>query len=63
MEKADFLVRSLRECLIIRKKYAQIPPKVEYSLFSKGKSIIPILDALCEWGEEQLQQISQGTMT
>nr|WP_225316179.1 winged helix-turn-helix transcriptional regulator [Lysinibacillus fusiformis] len=47
----------------MRKKYAQIPPKVEYSLFSKGKSIIPILDALCEWGEEQLQQISQGTMT
>ncbi|WP_411378413.1 hypothetical protein [Lysinibacillus fusiformis] len=29
-------------------------------MFSKGKSII---DALCEWGEEQLQQISQGTMT
>jgi len=31
--------------------------------YLQRKSIIPILDALCEWGEEQLQQISQGTMT
>ena len=36
--------------LIIRTEYPQIPPKVEYSLSDKGKSIIPILDAMCEWG-------------
>lgn len=36
--------------LIIRNEYPQIPPKVEYSLSEKGKSIIPILDSMCEWG-------------
>ncbi|MDN5107784.1 helix-turn-helix domain-containing protein [Aliarcobacter butzleri] len=36
--------------LIIRKEYPMIPPKVEYSLTQRGKSLIPILDAMCEWG-------------
>jgi DNA-binding HxlR family transcriptional regulator len=36
--------------LIIRKEYPQIPPKVEYSLTEKGKTLIPILNAMCAWG-------------
>lgn len=36
--------------LVIRKEYPQIPPKVEYSLSERGKSLIPILDMMCEWG-------------
>lgn len=38
--------------LIVRKEYPQVPPKVEYSLSEKGKTLIPILDALCEWGDQ-----------
>lgn len=38
--------------LIIRKEYPQIPPKVEYSLSKRGKSLIPVLDIMCEWGEK-----------
>lgn len=38
--------------LIIRKEYPQIPPKVEYSLSKRGKSLIPVLDTMCEWGEK-----------
>lgn len=38
--------------LILRTEYPQIPPKVEYRLSSTGESLIPILDALCVWGEE-----------
>ena len=36
--------------LLHREEYPQIPPKVEYSLTDRGKSLVPILDALCEWG-------------
>ena len=38
--------------LVHREEYPQIPPKVEYSLTSRGRSLIPILDALCEWGDK-----------
>ena len=34
--------------LILRKEYPQIPPKVEYSLSPRGRSLMPILDALCD---------------
>lgn len=37
--------------LVHREEYPQIPPKVEYSLTERGKSLIPILDALCAWGD------------
>ena len=38
--------------LIHREEYPQIPPKVEYSLTERGKSLIPILDSMCEWGDK-----------
>lgn len=41
-----------RDHLVIRKEYPQIPPKVEYSLSQRGKSLIPVLDMMCAWGEK-----------
>lgn len=38
--------------LIKRKEYNQLPLKVEYSLTERGKSLIPLLDGLCAWGEK-----------
>ena len=35
--------------LVNRKEYPQIPPKVEYSLTERGKSLIPTLDGMREW--------------
>lgn len=42
--------------LIHREEYPQIPPKVEYSLTERGKSLIPILDWMCEWGDKNREQ-------
>ena len=38
--------------LVLRREYPQIPPKVEYSLTERGKSLMTVLDKLCIWGEE-----------
>lgn len=37
--------------LVHREEYPQVPPKVEYSLTERGKSLMPILDQMCEWGD------------
>ncbi|MFR1872352.1 MAG: winged helix-turn-helix transcriptional regulator, partial [Coprococcus sp.] len=37
--------------------YPVIPPKTEYSLIDFGKSLTPILDELCKWGEDYLNEI------
>lgn len=38
--------------LVIRKVYAEVPPKVEYSLSETGWSLKPILDSMVEWGND-----------
>ncbi len=40
------------DALIERKEYPQIPPKVEYRLSPRGKSLMEVLDRLCVWGEQ-----------
>lgn len=44
-----------RDGLIVRKEYPQIPPKVEYSLSARGRSLMEVLDRLCVWGENNRQ--------
>lgn len=50
------LTKQLRELedsgIIHRKVYPEVPPKVEYSLTSKGETLRPILQLLKTWGEE-----------
>ncbi|MDE5683784.1 MAG: helix-turn-helix transcriptional regulator [Muribaculaceae bacterium] len=43
--------------LITRKVYAQVPPKVEYSLTDTGKSLIPIIMQLTEWALSNMKSV------
>ena len=52
------LTNQLRELetdgLIVRTVYAEVPPRVEYSITPKGKSLERILELMCEWGEKNI---------
>ncbi len=58
------LAQSLKELeaagMVHREQYNEVPPRVEYSLTEKGKSIVPILVTFGEWGAENLQAASCG---
>ena len=45
--------------LISRKLYAEIPPKVEYSLTDLGKSLMPLLGNLIEWALDNFDAIAK----
>jgi DNA-binding HxlR family transcriptional regulator len=38
--------------LIVRQQFDEVPLRVEYSLTDFGKSVLPILDKICEWGKQ-----------
>lgn len=55
------LTRTLRSLeadgLVERIAYAEVPPRVEYSLTSRGRSLIPLLNSLIDWAMENLNGI------
>lgn len=57
------LTNQLRELeedgLIARKVYAEVPPKVEYSLSPLGTTMTPVLEALKQWGDANLGLFSE----
>jgi len=46
---AAMLKELISDKIIYRKQYDEIPPKVEYSLTEGGKSVLPILQNICQW--------------
>jgi len=57
------LIQRLRELeangLIRRKVYAEVPPKVEYSMTSLGRSLEPVLNAMHSWGEAYINSMDE----
>lgn len=48
-------LRHLESCnLVVREVYPEVPPRVEYSLSENGRTLIPILIQLNEWGWQHL---------
>jgi DNA-binding HxlR family transcriptional regulator len=52
-----------KDGLINRKVYAQVPPKVEYSLTEKGRSLETVLEAMNQWGEQYIYSNKLETTT
>ena len=57
---ATMLTKCLRELekdkLVTRTQYNTIPPTVEYSLTARGKTLIPALESVYNWGETQMNE-------
>jgi DNA-binding HxlR family transcriptional regulator len=58
------LTQQLRELeddgIVHRKVYPVVPPKVEYSLTAYGRTLRPITDLMCKWGEIHLRRLKGG---
>lgn len=53
-------LRAMEESNLVRRKvYAQVPPKVEYSLTETGRSLLPVIEAMAAWGNEYRAQCAK----
>ena len=47
--------------IVVRKAYAVVPPKVEYSLSEYGQTLVPLIQALQAWGDEDRRRRGSRT--
>jgi len=52
----------MEDGIVDRKSYDEIPPRVEYSLTQKGKSVVPILQSICQWPDIFYKEEGQNEM-
>ena len=53
------LKRLEEDHLIFRKAYAEIPPRVEYSLTEMGKSLMPVIYQMIGWSQEHFEEVTK----
>ena len=52
------ILRSLeRDGIVTRRIYASVPPKVEYSLTTLGRSLCNLVEGICGWAEANIEQV------
>jgi DNA-binding HxlR family transcriptional regulator len=60
---ARMLTKQLKELeidgIIKREQFAEVPPRVEYSLTDYGKTLLPLISSICDWGEIHLEKIGE----
>ena len=49
--------------IVDRRSYDEIPPRVEYSLTDKGRSVVPILQSICQWADVFYKNEGEREMT
>lgn len=63
MATQRMLTKQLRELerdgMLRRKVFRQVPPRVDYILSQEGRSLVPILEALCEWSKRRIGHSTQ----
>ena len=47
-----------RDGMVHREVYAEVPPRVEYSLTELGQTVVPILEQMCAWGKIHQEKTS-----
>lgn len=60
---ATTLKELIRDGIVNRKQYDEIPPRVEYSLTEKGKSVVPILQSICQWSGIYYKEPTENQMS
>ena len=52
----------MEDGIVDRKSYDEIPPKVEYMLTEKGRSVVPLLQSICQWAGVFYKEDSEHEM-
>lgn len=59
---ATSLKSLIKNEIVNRKSYDEIPPRVEYSLTEKGASVVPILQSICRWAGAYYKEDKENSM-
>lgn len=59
---ASTLKELIADQIVNRQSYDEIPPRVEYSLTERGRSVVPILQSICRWSGAYHREDSEHIM-
>lgn len=60
---AAMLKEMVEDEMVTRRQYNEIPARVEYGLTDRGKSVLPILQSICQWSRQNTDQDLEKKLT